>query len=350
MKIRIFLVIASFVLSILTGITLARMSGKSLSAATQRHLLIGLSMDTLKEARWQKDRDMFVAHAKDMGADVLVQSANSDDARQMQDVQALISRKVDVLVIIPHNGAAMAKAVKVAHDAGIPVISYDRLITDCDLDLYVAFDNYKVGTLQAQYLVDHLPQKGKGKIVRLYGAPTDNNAKLYKQSQDAVLKPYIDNGSIKVVHEDWVINWDPSNAKKIVNAAITRSGRDFAAILAPNDGTAGGAVQALLEEGLAGKVLVTGQDAELVACQRIVAGTQSMTIYKRLKTLATTAAEMAIKMSRGKPIIARDAINNGKRDVPAVLLNVIAVDAQNLKDTIIKDGFQDSREVYGKSN
>ncbi|MHB1456840.1 MAG: sugar ABC transporter substrate-binding protein [Armatimonadota bacterium] len=350
MKLRIFLVVASLILSILIGFSIARKTGGSQGAEVKTRPLIGFSMDTLKEARWQKDRDIFIGEAKTMGADVLVQSANSDDTRQMQDVQALISRKIDVLVIIPHNGEAMAKAVSLAHDAGIPVVAYDRLITGCDLDLYLTFDNVKVGAIQAQYLVDHLPQKGKGRIIRLYGAPTDNNAKLFKQGQDSILKPYIDRGDIKVIHEDWVANWDASNAKKIVNAAITRNGRNFDAILASNDGTAGGAVQALMEEGLAGKVLVTGQDAELVACQRIAAGTQAMTVYKPVKALATKAAELAVNMAKGKPIIAREVINNGKIDVPSVLLEVVVVDSKNLKDTVIKDGFQSESEVYGKAD
>ncbi|HLB84749.1 MAG TPA: substrate-binding domain-containing protein, partial [Steroidobacteraceae bacterium] len=224
--------------------------------------------------------------ATELGARVLDLSANGDDTVQISDVEKLITNGVDVLVIVPHDGRAMAKAVRMAHDAGIPVIAYDRIIRESDLDLYVSFDNVKVGELQARYLVDHLPTPGKGRIVRLYGAKTDNNALLFKQGQDNVLAPYIERGDIVVVHEDWVEEWKPENAKRIVNAAISAHGDAFDAVLASNDGTAGGAIQALLEEGLAGKKLVTGQDAELVACQRIVNGTQAMTIYKPLKTLA----------------------------------------------------------------
>ena len=140
--------------------------------------------------------------------------------------------------------------------------------------------------------------------MRIYGAKTDNNALLFKQGQDNVLEPYIERGDIEVVHEDWAEDWKPENAKRIVNAAITAHGARFDAVLASNDGTAGGAIQALLEEGLAGKVLVTGQDAELVACQRIVDGTQAMTIYKPLQTLAQGAAELAVRMASGKAVVA----------------------------------------------
>ncbi len=346
MKFRIFLVVASCCVSLITGYILSRGGKPNESSKAGTRPLIGLAMDTLKEERWQGDRDLFVSRANELGAEVLVQSANSDDTRQISDVQALISRRVDVLVIVPHNGGAMAKAVEMAHEAGIPVIAYDRLITDCDLDLYMTFDNVKVGELQAQYVVDHLPKGGKKKIVRIYGAKTDNNALLFKQGQDNVLEPLIKKGDFEVVHEDWTQDWKPENAKKIANAAITKVGSNIDAIVASNDGTAGGAIQALSEEGLAGKILVTGQDAELSACQRIVNGTQAMTIYKPLSQLAKQAAETAIKMARGRPIVASGKTNNGKVDVPSILLDVVVVTKDNMKDTVIKDGFHKEAEIY----
>jgi D-xylose transport system substrate-binding protein len=346
MKFRVFLVVTSCVVSLITGFILSRGGVSTESVRTRAKPLIGLSMDTLKEERWQGDRDLFVARANELGAEVLVQSANSDDTRQISDVQALISRRVDVLVIVPHNGGAMAKAVNMAHDAGIPVLAYDRLITDCDLDLYMTFDNVKVGELQARFLVDRLPKGGKKKIVRIYGAKTDHNAVLYKQGQDNVLGPLINRGEFEIVHEDWTQDWKPENAKKIANAAITKAGPNFDAILASNDGTAGGAIQALSEEGLAGKILVTGQDAELSACQRIVNGTQAMTIYKPLSQLAKQAADVAMKMARSKPVFAPAKINNGKSDVPSILLDVVVVTKDNMMDTVIKDGFHKATEIY----
>lgn len=167
MKFRLFLVVLSCLVSVVTGFVIPRGGAARVMAKAHAAPLIGLSMDTLKEERWQGDRDLFVRHARALGADVLVQSANSDDTRQISDIQALISRRVDVLVIVPHNGGAMAKAVKMAHETGIPVIAYDRLITDCDLDLYLTFDNVKVGELQAQYLVDHLKKTG---VKRSFGS------------------------------------------------------------------------------------------------------------------------------------------------------------------------------------
>lgn len=345
MSIRTLLMVVSFILSVLIGLVISQ-SGTTTTKKSDDKIVIGLSLDTLKEARWQKDRDIFVACAKELGAEVLVQAANSDDTTQMQNIEALISRNVDVLVIVPHNGKAMAKAVEKAHEAGIPVIAYDRMITDCDVDVYISFDNVKVGEMQAKFLLKNLSNHGK--IIRVYGSKTDNNAFLFKQGQDNILQPFIDKNMIEVIHEDWAEDWKPENGKKIVNAAISLHGDKFAAVLAANDGTAGGAIQALTEEGLAGKIMVIGQDAELVACQRIVQGTQTMTIYKPLKKLALRAAHLAIDMAKRKVIIAKETIHNGKIDVPTIAIDVQVVTKENMEDTIIKDGFHSRTDVYGE--
>ena len=351
MSSRNILTIISLALSILIGLALARTSGPAKVATSHHdHPLIGLSLDTLKEARWQGDRDLFVARATELGSKVLVQSANSDDTVQMQNCTSLLSAGVDVLVIAPHDAQAMAGAVEMAHRQGIPVISYDRLIRGAQADLYMSFDNLAVGQMQGKYIADQLPKIGHRpmKIVRIYGAKSDSNAALYKLGQEQGMGEHLINGDIKVVQEDWADDWKPENAKRIVNAAITNNGRDIDAILASNDGEAGGAAQALLEEGLAGKVLITGQDGDLVACQRIVAGTQSMTVYKPIKQLATHAAEMAVLIGQGKPIIATAIVNNGTADVPSVLFAPMVVTKETINDTVVKDGFHTHAEVYGK--
>jgi len=347
MKIRIFLTVLSCVLSVVTGLVLAR-GGTKAKAGGGAKPRIGLSLDTLKEERWQRDRDTFIRRAAELGAEVRVQSANSDDVRQVADVQALITEGVDVLVIAPHNGEAMAKAVELAQEAGIPVIAYDRLIKNCPLDLYMTFDNVRVGELQGQFLAETFARMGGGKkrIIRIYGAKTDNNALLFKQGQDRALEPLLKSGAIEVVHEDWADDWKPENGKKIVNAGINKAGHAFDAILASNDGTAGGAIQALLEEGLAGKVIVTGQDADIAACQRIVAGTQTMTIYKPLKQLAEQAAECAVRLARHRPVIATASLDNGQVKVPSIFVDVMAVTKENMRETVVKDGFHAEGEVF----
>jgi D-xylose transport system substrate-binding protein len=344
---RNWLVVASFAVSVALGLTLARRGGGPVAAGPSARPLIGLSLDTLKEEHWQRDKATFEAMAADKGVDLLVQAANSDDTRQMQDVQALISRHVAVIIIVPHNGAAMGKAVKLAHEAGISVISYDRLITGADEDLYVSFDAVRIGEMQAQAMLAKLKGRRPIRMVRILGAKTDHNVFLLKDGQDKVLDPLIAKGGVKIVHEDWAEDWKPENAKKIMNAALTRFGGDgFDAVLAANDGTAGGAVQALSEEGLAGKIVVIGQDAELVACQRIAAGTQAATIYKPGALEIGAALDAAIKMAKGRPVIARDEIDNGFAMIPAILRDTIAVTRENLLDTVIKDKYLSYDDVY----
>lgn len=357
MNVRIALVVTSCLLSVLIGLVISRGGGAGAGTPTgplgsgtgplpERGVTLGLSLDTLKEARWQQDRRLFVDRARELGAEVMDLSANGDDTVQVSDVEKLITNGVDVLVVVPHDGKAMAKAVRMAHEAQIPVIAYDRIIRDSDLDLYLSFDNVRVGALQARYLVDHLPTPGRGKILRIYGAKTDDNASQFKRGQDEVLAPLIARGDIEVLHEDWAEDWKPESAKKIVNAAITAHGAAFDGVLASNDGTAGGAIQALIEEGLAGEKIVTGQDAELVACQRIVAGTQAMTIYKPLHVLARTAAEVAVKLARREIIVARQTVHNGRIEVPAILSDVVTVTRENMRETIVKDGFHAYDAVY----
>ncbi len=347
MSVRNILMAASLALSVLIGLVLSR-GGAHGGTATSSKPLIGLSLDTLKEARWQKDRDLFVQRAAELGADVNVQSANGDDNQQIRNVESILTAGAKVLVIAPHDGVAMARAVEMAHKVGVPVIAYDRLVKNCDLDLYLSFDNEAVGQMQGQFIADHLPANGgKLRLLRIYGAPTDNNARQFKAGQDKVLGPLIESGRVQVVREDWAEDWKPENAKRITNAAITDTGGQFDAVLASNDGTAGGAIQSLLEAGLAGKILVTGQDAELPACQRIAAGTQTMTIYKPIKVLATKGAEAAFALALGKPLIASAGVDNGKVVVPSILEKVFVVTRDNLRDTVIKDGFLSEAEVYG---
>ena len=208
----------------------------------------------------------------------------------------------------------------------------------------------KVGELQAQFIADRLPAVGKLRLLRIYGSKTDNNAFLFKQGQDNVLKPLIEAGKIEVVFEDWAEDWKPENAKKIANAAITQGrGVNFDAVLASNDGTAGGAIQALIEEIAAGRVIVTGQDADLAACQRIVQGTQTMTVYKPIQKLATGAAAAAVKLATRRPLVARSEIDNGQVAVPSILLEIVAVTKENIDETVIADGFRPKDEVYRKN-
>jgi len=309
-----------------------------------RKITIGFSMDTLKEERWQRDRDLFVAKAEELGARVLVQAANGDDALQNSQAENLLTQGVDVLLVAPHNGKTAAIIVESAHKAGVPVIAYDRLINDSDLDLYISFDNIGVGEMQANYLVQRQPT---GNYVLIGGAPTDNNALLFRKGQMNVIQPLVDKGAIKIISDQWAKDWQAVEALKHMENALTRSNNKVDAVVASNDGVAGGAIQALAEQKLAGKVLVSGQDAELAACQRIVVGTQSMTVYKPIKLLAHKAAEVAIMLARKQPHgEATKPLGNGKIDVPSILLLPVAVDKDNMAATVIADGYHKVEQVY----
>ncbi len=314
------------------------------TAADAKKLKIGFSMDTLKEERWQRDRDMFVARAKELGADVLVQAANGNASMQISQAENLLTQNVDVLVVVPANAVTAAAIVEKAHKAGKKVISYDRLIKNADVDLYISFDNEEVGRMQAKYLTDRMP---KGNYVLIGGSPTDNNAKMFRDGQMQVLKPLVDKGDIKIVVDQWAKEWQASEALKHTENALTRSKNDVQAVVASNDGTAGGVIAALGQQKLAGKVLVSGMDADLAACQRIAEGTQSMTVYKPIKLIAARAAEMAVSMAKGQAL-AGDIrkVNNGKKSVDSILLKPVQVDKSNMEATILKDGFHTKSEVY----
>ena len=307
-------------------------------------VVIGLSLDTVREERWQRDRDLFVAHAQELGAKVLVQVANNDDARQTAQCENLLTQGVDVLVVAPHNSESAATIVESAHRAGVPVIAYDRLINGAKVDLYISFDNVKVGELQAGYAVKRQP---RGNYALIAGAPTDHNAHMFREGQLKVLQPLVQSGDIRIVTDQWANDWQPVEALKIMENALTRNANHVDAVVASNDGLAGGAIQALAEQKLAGRIPVTGQDAELAACQRIVAGTQSMTVYKPIRAIASRGAEVAILLARKQPVPdAVSTIHNGTGEVPCILIPPIAVDRDNLAATVIADGFHTLEDVY----
>ena len=307
-----------------------------------KEVKIGMAIDDLRLERWQKDRDIFVNKAESLGAKVFVQSANGNEETQMSQIENMINRGVDVLVIIPYNGQVLSNVIKEAKQEGIKVLAYDRLINNADIDFYISFNNEKVREMEAQSLVDKVPQ---GNYFLMGGSPVDNNAKLFRAGQMKVLKPYVDEGKIKIVGDQWVDGWLPENALKIMENALTANNNKIDAVVASNDATAGGAIQALSAQGLAGKVAISGQDADLAGVKRIIAGTQTMTVYKPITTLATTAAEIAVELGNDKQPQADSSLNNGLKDVPSRLLTPIEVNKDNIDQTVIKDGFHKKSEL-----
>ncbi|MGZ7039559.1 MAG: sugar ABC transporter substrate-binding protein [Thermoanaerobaculia bacterium] len=305
---------------------------------------IGFSMDTLKEERWQRDKRLVEQRAKELGASLDVQVANGDDAVQTKQADNMLSKGVDVLIVAPHNGEIAASIVEAAHRKGVPVIAYDRLIRDSDVDLYLSHQIERIGEMQADYALKHVP---KGNYVLIGGSPTDFNALLLRKGQMTVLKPAIDRKDIKIISEQFAREWKAEEALRITEDALTRTGNKIDAVVASNDGTAGGAISALEAAGLSGKVLVTGQDAQKDAMQRIVKGAQTMTVYKPIQPLAFGAVEAAIKLAKKEAVNAPDKINNGKKDVPAILIAPIVVDKSNVDATVIKDGYFTHDDIYG---
>lgn len=313
------------------------------SSAHSKDLKIGLSIDDLRLERWQKDRDIFVNKAESMGAKVFVQSANGDDSAQISQIENMINKNIDVLVIIPHNGEVLSNVISEAKKEGIKVLAYDRLINNANLDFYVSFDNEKVGELQAKSIVAVKPQ---GNYFLMGGSPVDNNAKLFRKGQMKVLDPLIASGKIKVVGDQWVDSWLAEKALQIMENALTANKNNVDAVVASNDATAGGAIQALSAQGLSGKVAISGQDADLAAIKRIVNGSQTMTVYKPITKLADKAAEIAVELGKNKKVEANAELNNGLKNVPAYLLDPIAVDKRNINETVIKDGFHTKESIY----
>ena len=301
--------------------------------ASKEKPVIGFSIDDLRVERWARDRDYFIAAAKGLGAEVSVQSADGDSAKQVAQIENLISKKVDVLVIVPKDQSTLTNVLKEAKKAGIKVVSYDRLIKSPDVDVYISFDNYRVGQMQGAALMKALP---KGSIYVMSGDPGDNNAKLFKAGALSEIDPFVKKGDIKILGEQAVKDWLPANALSIAENVLAQFNNKIDGFLGPNDGTAGGIILALAGQKLAGKVPVTGQDAELAAVKRIIAGTQTMTVYKSLNLIATEAAKLSVALVKGDAITYKSEKAEG--GVNQILLDPIVITKDNV-DFLVKDGF-----------
>ncbi|AMP03719.1 D-xylose ABC transporter substrate-binding protein [Collimonas pratensis] len=331
--------------SLLTMMSVAVFSLTSSAAmADAKNPKIGFSIDDLRVERWARDRDFFIAAADKLGAKVFVQSADASEQRQISQIENLISRGVDVIVIVPFNATVLSNTIKEAKKAGIKVVSYDRLILNADIDAYISFDNEKVGEMQAEGVLKAQP---KGNYYLLGGSPTDNNAKMLREGQMKVLQPSIDKGDIKIVGQQWVKDWSATEALSIVENALTANNNKIDAIVASNDGTAGGAIQALASQKMAGKVPVSGQDADLAAVKRVIAGTQSMTVYKPLKLIASEAAKLSVQLARNEKPSYNSQYENGAKKVDTILLKPTTLTKANV-DLLVTDGFYTQAQISSK--
>jgi len=307
---------------------------------------VGLSLPTQREERWVRDREAMEAAARSAGVDLRVANAENDPVKQAAQCDRLVADGVKVLILAPQDSAAAASIVERASKAGVRVVSYDRLVTlSPHAYHYLSFDNELVGVLQAQHLAQRAP---KGAYLLLTGAPTDHNAALFAFGARRVLQPLVDRGDVRIVLDQPVRDWRPDEAERLCAQALRANGGRLDAVLAPNDGTAGGCIRALEAAGLAGKVPVTGQDAELAAARRLVKGTQTMTVFKDTRALGRRAIEMALSLAKGEPVETRGrTVHNGKRAVPSVLLPPVAVTRENLDAVLVQSGYLTRAAVHG---
>lgn len=302
---------------------------------------IGMSFDSFVIERWERDRDVFVSQAKEQGAEVLVQVADGNLEEQKEQIKYLINKGVDALVIIAVDCNELTDEVKMAKDAGIYVISYDRMILNSDIDLLVSFDNKKVGQLMAEAMVDKV--RFGGRIVCINGSELDNNVSEVCEG----FNEEISKSSLKVVYNDYCPNWEAEHAYEIMQKLLDDK-LSFDAIMCGNDDIASMVYKALSERGKTGNVVMVGQDADLAACQRVVSGWQDMTVYKSVESLAKVAANETINLIKTGETSATSSVNNGKEDVACILLEPIAVNEKNMQEIIIDGGFHLYDEVYGK--
>lgn len=298
---------------------------------------IGMTFDSFILERWQRDRDVFVSKAKELGAEVNVQNANGDLKEQISQIEYFIDKKMDVIVVIAIDSVGISDVVNKAKKEGIKVIAYDRLIQNSGVDLYISFDNEKVGTLMAEHMRKQLGDTGK--VLMINGPLEDNNVPLVmKGFQNEIMKT-----DIEIIGIEHSAGWHAETAFSLTNEYLKI--HDIDGIMCGNDNLAGQSIKALAERRLAGKICVVGQDADLDACQRIVEGTQDMTVYKPVEKLASLAASFAVSMAKGEEIKTSETFFDGTNDVPYEKLEPIAVTKDNIDDVIVGE-YHLEEDVY----
>jgi len=331
---------------VLVGFVVMACGGSGNGGTTPKK--IALLLPESKTARYEsKDRPFFTDKLKALCSDcqLIYSNANQDAPTQQTQAEAALTNGANVLVLDPVDGAAAAAIVAKAKAKNVPVVSYDRLILGtADLNYYLSFDNAAVGALQGTALLTALNGKANASVVMINGDPADNNAKLFKQGAHSIL-----DGKVQIKKEYDTPSWSPDTAQKEMAGALVALGNKVDGVLAANDGTGGGAIAAMKAAGVKPLPPVTGQDAELAAIQRILAGDQYMTVYKAIKAEAEAAATLAYDLATGTAVPTSmtngKTVNNGAKDIPSVLLTPVAVTKANIKDTVVADGFWTKADI-----
>ncbi len=320
-------------------------SGTASASGSSSGKKIALLLPEHTTARYEtQDRPHFESMVKRLCStcSVVYENANQDASEQQSQAESVLTQGIDAMVLDPVDATSASAIVRMATAQHVPVISYDRLISGGNLAAYISFDNVRVGRLQATALEQKLKRDGsaKGPIVMLNGDPTDNNAHLFKQGASQVFKQ----DGVKIAKSYDTPGYTPANAQTELQQAITALGnKGFAGVYDANDGIATGAITAMKDAGInPASRPTTGQDAELDGIQRILAGTQYMTVYKAVKTEAENAARLAVPLAKGQPLpasLVNQHTKSGKTSVPSVILTPVAVTKANVASTVVKDGY-----------
>ena len=308
---------------------------------SEDRISIGMSFDSFVIERWIRDRDVFASTVRDLGADVNIQNANGDVDEQISQIQYLIDKAVDVLVVIAADCSRLSDVMKEAQARGIHTISYDRLVLGGGSDLYLSFDNREVGTLMARSLKEAIPEGGD--IAMIQGASEDNNVSMVREG----FLEEIEDSSLNIVYEANCAGWLSELGEEYAREAL-KEHPDIKGIMCGNDDIASAVIRVLSEERLAGDVAVVGQDGDLAACQRIMEGTQVMTAFKPVEDLARTAAEYAVALAGGASpgdLELTGTVNDGTEDVDCLLLDPVAVHKDNMKEIIVDGGYHSLEDV-----
>jgi D-xylose transport system substrate-binding protein len=331
-------------------------------SASSGKIKIGLSFSDYATERWPVEAAQMTQLLQKKGYEVIVQEADHDVKLQSDQIDNMVSQGIKGLIVIAEDGDAAVTPVEKAVAAGVKVIAYDRLIKTSKISAYLSFDNTEVGRQEALGVMTALGLPGStkwtkdnpAKVVMSGGSPTDNNAVLVRQGQEEVMKPYLDSGVIKVVADQWVENWDPAKAEAMMENILTAQQNKIDAVVASNDGTALGELQAMKAQGLAGKVPISGQDATADGCNSIVLGEQTVSVFKDTRLLAPKAVDMIDALVKGQPVSGLKAFSLAiltgnkalKGDVQAAFLPVVQVTKANVYDVVVKSGFQSYEAVY----
>ncbi len=322
---------------------------------------IGLSFSDFATERWKNEDTLMRKLLEEKGYEVISQEANHDVKLQNDQIDNMVAQGVKGLIVVAEDGDAVVTSVDKAAAAGVKVIAYDRLIKTSKIAAYLSFDNVEVGRQQALGVMTAIDAdnwdvaaNGPARVVQLAGSPTDNNATLFTKGQTEVLQPYVDSGKIEIVAQQGVDNWDAANALKIMENILTAQNNDIDAVVASNDGTALGALQAMKAQGLAGKVPISGQDATADGSNSIVKGELTVSILKDIRNLSPLAVDLMDKLLKGETVegmknfsLAELTVDDTKTgEVPCVFLQVQQVNKDNVYDLVVKSGFQSYDDVY----